>query len=72
MIFRPKPSVQTFEIGLFSLAAIQQNTAVNLLNKSLTDEQNPIVFIDAATALANANTIPTEAPNSGPNDREII
>lgn len=31
------------------------------------ESQNPIVFIEAATALANANTIPTDAPNSGPN-----
>lgn len=44
----------------------------HLLNKSLRELQKPIVFIDAATALANANTIPTEAPNSGPNDREIM
>lgn len=43
-----------------------------LLNKSFRESQKPMVFIDAATALANANTIPTDAPNSGPNDREII
>jgi hypothetical protein len=30
------------------------------------------VFMDAATAFANAKTIPTEAPNSGPNDRDIM
>lgn len=43
-----------------------------LLNKSLSELQNPIVFIDAATAFANANTMPTDAPNSGPSDREMI
>lgn len=43
-----------------------------LLNKSFSELQNPIVFIDAATALAKANTIPTDAPNSGPSDLDII
>jgi len=28
--------------------------------------------MEAATAFANANTIPTEAPNSGPRERDMI
>lgn len=31
-----------------------------------------MVFMDAETALANANTTPTEAPNSGPSEREMM
>lgn len=31
-----------------------------------------MVFIDAATAFAKAKTMPTDAPNSGPNDLDII
>lgn len=31
-----------------------------------------MVFIDAETAFANANTIPTEAPNSAPRVRDMI
>lgn len=42
------------------------------LNRSFNELQKPIVFIDAATALANAKTIPTDAPNSGPRDLEIM
>ncbi len=40
--------------------------------RSLRDSQNPMVFKDADTAFAKASTMPTEAPNSGPSDREII
>lgn len=54
------------------LSGFSDKNNQRLLNKSLTEEQKPIVFIDAATALAKANTIPTEAPNSGPSDREMI
>lgn len=35
-----------------------------ILSKSFIESQKPMVFIEAATALANANTTPTEAPNS--------
>lgn len=41
-------------------------------NKSLSELQKPIVFMLAETALANANTTPTDAPNSGPNDLEMM
>lgn len=38
----------------------------------MSDSQKPMVFMDAATALANAKITPTDAPNSGPSEREII
>lgn len=41
-------------------------------NKSFRESQKPMVFIDAETAFANANTIPTEAPNSAPRVRDMI
>lgn len=41
-------------------------------SKSFNESQKPIVFIDAETAFANAKTIPTEAPNSGPKVRDMI
>lgn len=43
-----------------------------LLSKSLKELQKPIVFIEAETAFAKANTMPTEAPNSGPRDLEMM
>uniref|UniRef100_A0A1A9VB46 Uncharacterized protein n=1 Tax=Glossina austeni TaxID=7395 RepID=A0A1A9VB46_GLOAU len=39
---------------------------------ALRASQKPMVFMDAATALANAKTTPTEAPNSGPKERDMI
>lgn len=44
----------------------------HILSRSFTELQNPIVFIEADTAFAKANTIPTDAPNSGPNDRDMM
>lgn len=41
-------------------------------NRSFRESQKPMVFIDAETAFANANTIPTEAPNSAPRVRDMI
>lgn len=41
-------------------------------NRSFRESQNPIVFILAATAFAKANMIPTDAPNSGPSDLDIM
>lgn len=35
-----------------------------ILSNSFNESQNPIVFIEAATALAKAKTMPTDAPNS--------
>jgi len=43
-----------------------------VFNKSFKESQKPIVFIEAATAFANANTMPTDAPNSGPRDRDMM
>lgn len=43
-----------------------------LCNKSFSELQKPMVFIDAETAFAKANTTPTDAPNSGPNDLDIM
>lgn len=43
-----------------------------VFNKSFRESQKPIVFIDAATAFANANTMPTDAPNSGPRERDMM
>lgn len=43
-----------------------------LPSKSFNELQNPIVFIDADTALANAKITPTDAPNSGPRDLDIM
>lgn len=40
--------------------------------RSLRELQKPIVFIDADTALAKAKITPTDAPNSGPKDLEIM
>lgn len=45
---------------------------IDLLKRSLSELQNPIVFIDAATAFAKAKTMPTEAPNSGPSERLMM
>lgn len=42
------------------------------LSKSFNESQNPMVFMEADTEFANAKTIPTEAPNPGPNDLEIM
>lgn len=43
------------------------------LDRSLLSEsQNPMVFMEAATAFAKAKMTPTEAPNSGPRDLEIM
>jgi hypothetical protein len=42
------------------------------LNRSFRESQKPMVFIDAATVLANAKTMPMEAPNSGPSEREMM
>lgn len=44
----------------------------NSLSSTLSDSQKPMVFMDAETALANANTTPTDAPNSGPSEREMM
>lgn len=41
-------------------------------SKSFRESQKPIVFIEAATEFAHANTIPTDAPNSGPRERDMI
>lgn len=41
-------------------------------SKSFMESQKPIVFILAATAFANAKIIPTDAPNSGPKDLEMM
>jgi hypothetical protein len=41
-------------------------------SRSFRELQKPIVFMDAATAFANAKTIPTDAPNSGPRERDMI
>lgn len=42
------------------------------LNKPFSDSQKPMVFIEAETALAKANTTPTDAPNSGPSERDMM
>ena len=54
----------------FTLLSMIFNLCV--FNKSLRESQKPIVFIEAATAFANANTMPTDAPNSGPREREMM
>lgn len=43
-----------------------------VFSKSFKESQKPIVFMEAATAFANANTMPTDAPNSGPRVRDMI
>lgn len=53
-----------------SLLSIIFNSFV--FNKSFRESQKPIVFIEAATAFANANTMPTDAPNSGPRERDMM
>lgn len=51
---------------------LSRGSDLYLRRRSLSELQKPIVFMEAATAFANANTIPTDAPNSGPNERLII
>lgn len=44
----------------------------NDCNNDFKDKQNPIVFNATDIVLANAKSIPIDAPNSGPIDLEII
>lgn len=68
--FKAAPFVAT----LFKLIEWPLCAQVNWysLSKTFSDSQKPMVFIEAETALAKAKTTPTDAPNSGPSERDMM
>lgn len=69
MHIKKRAKVPTMRTSVIPLSIIFK---LNDFSSSFNDSQNPIVFMLAATALAKANIIPTDAPSSAPNDLETM